>query len=54
MNNTKIIIQYSEVVEIQRNEETKIVEKEYHFIPLEIIKAIEILLDSYKNNKVVS
>ena len=49
--NTKIIIEYAETIEIQRSEETKHINKEYDFIPLEIVKAIEILLDNYKGGE---
>lgn len=48
MNNTKIIIEYAETIEIQRSEETKHINKEYDFIPLDIVKAIEKILDNYR------
>ena len=49
MDNTKITIKYSEIIEIQYREETKHVEKEFNKIPLNIVKAIETLLENYKN-----
>lgn len=47
----KIIIDYTETIEIQRNEETKHVVKEYSNIPLEVIKSIEVLMDNCRKDE---
>ena len=47
----KIIVDYTETIEIQRSEETIHVVKEYSNIPLDVIKAIKILLDNCGKEK---
>lgn len=47
----KIIVDYTETIEIQRNEETEHVVKEYSNIPLDVIKSIKILLDNCGKDK---
>ena len=47
----KIIVDYTETIEIQRSEETKHVVKEYSNIPLDVIKSIKILLDNCGKEK---
>ena len=45
---TSITIYYEHDVEIQRSTDREVKHINYENIPLEIVKAIEILLDSYK------
>lgn len=48
MDNAKIYLEYTETIEIQRYEKENHIVKEYNNIPLNIIKAIETLLENCK------
>lgn len=48
MDNTKIHLEYTETIEIQLYEKERHIEKEFDNIPLNIVKAIETLLENYK------
>ena len=44
----KIHLEYTETIEIQLYEETKHIVKEYDNVPLNVVKAIETLLENCK------
>lgn len=47
MDTNKIHIEYTDIIEIQLYEEHKHIEKDFDNIPLNVIKAIETLLEKY-------